>query len=1788
MNKSYNIVWNAARNMYVVASELARGDNRIQGQVRAVGIVLGLAMVGTGITSMNVLADEVGPQSGASVALQDGDTITLTTGGTGVDSSVTGGDGVQIDGKVVIDVSGRAESRGITLDNGVDNGLGSGTEISVTTEGINSSATGLFIGSDNVETPTSVKADGLKLNVAGEEVLYGIQSLGKGSSIDLGKNSAINVESSVGARYYGAYGVYLDSDTKSFKMDNGAIRVVVEENYSYGIYSKGGASVDFGKNTQIEIKNQGDGIAIGENGTLQASGLTINTDIKRGTSAGIRLYDSSSADLGEGSAISITGAASYGVAVDLNGKNSSFKANGLNVDISTTSAGAPSAHGIYLHGNGASADLGSGSTITIRGANQGYGIILFRGAGSFKADRLTLDVSNNDSTHLYGINVQGDSNIVDLGSGSRISADGRAETIFMYGGKLTAQELTVKTAQATALYVSGGRVSIGAGSVIDGRDAVSGKSTNGILAGYSPSIGGSSMGSIVDFHGSEQNRNAIYAVKGYGASAYSAGYTLNISNTDIVATGQGSCGLLATGPSTASSTSGIINAKNMNIEVNGGAYGLSAQWGGLVNFNGNTTISAKDSAYAIYSMGGTIKGSGVMNIRGDVFASGAYETELVMDEGSNFNGGAFTSDSILNLTLKEKAQWTIDYAGSLQSSAVSKLDNAGTVIFTSDSSGRSTLKATELMLRDTSEVHVGVDAAVSGPLITGNGVTLDGSLVITDVGNVTANIDLASMQQVTLIDADTSIVGNFDRLSAAVSMPDYIAVKGWIDADDDTKYLLSTGLSWYVGDAPSVLSTTPAHGTFTLADADDGFTVTSALVDVAPEAATDWGGKTLTKRGEGALTLTGNNTYSGGTVINGGTLIANNTYSLGSGDIENNATLKLGEGTLNAHLSGAGLLVKIGSSSLTLADAANSYSGGTTITAGRVIANNAGALGIGDIDNEGTLQLSEGTLAGALNGSGNLVKSGGGELTLSDSSGYSGGTTISGGTLTANSASALGVGNVENNGTLKLNEGELSSTLSGTGELVKVGGGELTLSGNNAYGGGTTINGGTLTAANVNALGAGDIDNGGRLVLNVNDTFTLANVTTRSGGATALSAGSSLDAASLMQESGSRLDIALDAYSGSPIIAADSVQLAGGLNITGFGNIEDELDHEFRTFTVIDADSAIGGDFDSLTVAGISALQVDFMAVSGRISATDNTQYELSTGLSWYAGGYTSMSPAHGTFTLKEGEQSFALNAALIDVAPEAASGWDGKSLTKKGAGTLILTANNAYSGATDVQGGTLWLADTGAIGASGSRQAVNVAQAGTLGGSGVVNGSVNNRGLLSFDSLLTVNGRVTNSGNIASGNGTPGGRLLVNGDYVGSGGTLTLNAQLEDDASLTDRLVVNGNTSGTTTLMVNNVGGQGADTTNGIEVVSVSGSSNGVFTQGNRLQIGLHEYRLYKDDGNWYLRTQSSDPVDPVDPSDSGNAVTPQYRPDIGAVIGNQAMMKSLQMQTLFDREGSQLQSKDGAVWMRFKAGMADSTAANGNVDIDNHYSQIQLGGDLAAWRLGEQILNVGVMGSYVKADTDSTGNRGADGSRFSATGDAHGYNLGVYATWFANAQSHQGLYVDSWYQYGMYDNTISNDGLGSANYDSTANAVSLEAGYRHDVVIREGRTLSLIPQAQVVWQNYKADTVNVDGTRVGGQNGDSWTSRLGLRVAGKMDKDQNVIQPFLEANWLHSTDDVSVSFDGASVKQDLPADRAELKAGIQANFGSQWSVAAQAAGQKGSHGYGDASFGVNVRYSW
>ncbi len=1132
----------------------------------------------------------------------------------------------------------------------------------------------------------------------------------------------------------------------------------------------------------------------------------------------------------------------------------------------------------------------------------------------------------------------------------------------------------------------------------------------------------------------------------------------------------------------------------------------------------------------------------------------------------------------------------------------------------------------------------------------------------------------------TLVANDVNALGTGDVTDNATLMlntggdfTNNIGGTGRVEKSGDDALTLS-GSNTYTGGTLISGGTLVANDVNALGTGDITDNATLALNAVGDFDNAISGSGKVEKSGDDPLTLSGSNTYTGGTLISSGTLVASNVEALGTGDVTDNATLELNtSGTFDNAISGSGQVVKSGDKMLTLSGA-NSYSGGTLISDGTLVASNVESLGTGDVTNNATLELNTGgDFTNNISGSGQVVKSGDDALALSGANSYTGGTLISSGTLVATNVDALGSGDVTDNATLELNTGgTFDNAISGSGQVVKSGDETLTLSGSNTYTGGTLISDGTLVASNVEALGSGDIDNYASLQLNASGQFVTANLTTHDNATTAIGAGSALRANTLTQEANSTLAVHLIDSNSGAIVTADHANLGGTLDITGIGNVAKSWTRDAYAYTLIDTDSAINSDFAQFTVAGMDAKQVDFLTVDGRVNADDDTRYDVTASLSWYADSDNAATDAHGTFTLSEQGHSFTLNTALTDVDatlnPDSATDWDGKSLIKRGAGTLILGAQNTYSGDTDVQEGALWLAETATIGSAGSAQAVNIAANAAFGGhNATVNGHVNNLGNLYFVDTFTVNGDVVNSSAMISGSDQPNNTLTIAGNYTGNDGHLYLNTQLGDDSSPTDKLIVTGDTAGSTTLHITNVNGLGAQTVNGIEVIEVGGQSDGDFRlYKGHVDINAWTYTLKQDGGDWYLRSESDDVPDDggevtppddggevtppddggdvtppddggdvtppddggeVTPPDDGGEVTPpddggdvtppddggdvtppddggditppdggdvtpvapQYRADIGVYLGNQWMARNLQMQTLYDREGSQYRSADGSIWMRFKAGKAESQAVNGNVDIDSDYSQFQLGGDILTWSDGAQSVTVGLMGSYINASTDSTGNRGADGSQFSANGSVDGYNLGLYATWFADAQSHRGAYIDSWYQYGAYNNSVDNDGLSASRYDSAAHAVSLETGYRYDIALSNRNTVSLTPQAQVTWQRYSADTVIDDGgTRISGQNDDSWTTRLGVRVDGKLYKESGRIQPFMEVNWLHASDNASATFGDTKVSQDLPNDRLEVKVGIQANVSERLSVYAQAAGQKGKNDYGDASFSLNMRYNW
>ena len=157
------------------------------------------------------------------------------------------------------------------------------------------------------------------------------------------------------------------------------------------------------------------------------------------------------------------------------------------------------------------------------------------------------------------------------------------------------------------------------------------------------------------------------------------------------------------------------------------------------------------------------------------------------------------------------------------------------------------------------------------------------------------------------------------------------------------------------------------------------------------------------------------------------------------------------------------------------------------------------------------------------------------------------------------------------------------------------------------------------------------------------------------------------------------------------------------------------------------------------------------------------------------------------------------------------------------------------------------------------------------------ITGNITNRGFITLDSAgdtpvySTLHGTLDNYGTLqlASTDSKSGNTLTIDGDYAGySGSWLVMNSVLNDDSSSSDKLLITGDSRGESAISITNVGGHGAQTVEGINIITIEGNSGANFTQDGRIVAGAYDYTLTKaNNGNWYLTSKDNTPVTPTEP---------------------------------------------------------------------------------------------------------------------------------------------------------------------------------------------------------------------------------------------------------------------------------------------------------------------------------
>ncbi len=563
----------------------------------------------------------------------------------------------------------------------------------------------------------------------------------------------------------------------------------------------------------------------------------------------------------------------------------------------------------------------------------------------------------------------------------------------------------------------------------------------------------------------------------------------------------------------------------------------------------------------------------------------------------------------------------------------------------------------------------------------------------------------------------------------------------------------------------------------------------------------------LTKTGAGTLTLTGANTYTGGTNLNAGqvTFTTGGLGTAGAITFTGNSILQFGAATttdLSARLvftngvtgtidtngnnvtfatafggGTTGGLTKTGTGTLTLTGA-NTYTGGTNLNAGQVTFTTGGLGTAGAITFTGNSILQFGTatttdlsarlvftngVTGTIDTNGNnvtfatafggsttgaLTKTGAGTLTLTGVNTYTGGTNLNAGqvtfttgglgtagaiTFTGNSILQFGTatttdlsarlvftngvtGTIDTNG----NNVTFATGFGGgtTGGLTKIGAGTLTLTGANTYTGTTEIDAGTLNLGGATANGSISassalvlggstlaytrtgtasqtfastaINQGASAITESTNTQTLAlgAITHATGGTLALTLGTATNAATTTTANGfgTGANAILNGYT--------TVGGTSWATSAGTGTVAGAIT-SFNSYTAASATAATdtGADVDvtgSVTVAAVtSPNSIRFNTGAFTLTLATGTNAIASGGI-LVGSGATSGTITGGTITAGTGNELFVVGSKAATIGSIIANNGNAVALTISDAGGVSLGAANTYTGNTYLNSGSV------------------------------------------------------------------------------------------------------------------------------------------------------------------------------------------------------------------------------------------------------------------------------------------------------------------------------------------------------------------------------------------------------------------------------------------------------------------------------------------------------------------
>ncbi|WP_284993247.1 autotransporter outer membrane beta-barrel domain-containing protein [Escherichia coli] len=795
---------------------------------------------------------------------------------------------------------------------------------------------------------------------------------------------------------------------------------------------------------------------------------------------------------------------------------------------------------------------------------------------------------------------------------------------------------------------------------------------------------------------------------------------------------------------------------------------------------------------------------------------------------------------------------------------------------------------------------------------------------------------------------------------------------------------------------------------------------------------------------------------------------------------------------------------------------------------------------------------------------------------------YKNQTLESGGT---SSSMSLSAGDTATNTTINSGgQQHVSSGGSATSTTINSGGFQYVSSGGSATG--TTINsgglqhvfsGGSATSTTINSGGFQNVFSGGSATsTTINSggqqwvSGSATGTTINSGGQQRVSSGGSATSTTInsggmlsVSSGGSAVDITQN--SGGAIVANTSAVLSGTngkgtFSIAG-GSAVNMLLENGGLLTVLGghdaSDTTVGSD-GTLSVQSGGVLRgtttlTDKGTLVGDVVTNEGNLYFLNNSAATFAGTLTGT----GTLTQEGGNTRFS---GLLSQ--------DGGITLQSGA-AMTMDALQANANVTTQSGTTLTL-DNGSIltgsvtgdNTGAGDMTVKGASVWHLGGDSTVGALTLDNGTVDFRPSATT--RLTQAFRPVS---------LVSESLSGNG-TFRMNTDIASHTG--DMLNVTGNASGNFVLDIRNTGLEPVSAGTPLQVVH-TGSGDAAFSlNGGKVDAGTWEYYLNKENTDWYLKADSSQPGtdNPVPPvrhtTKSADAVLDMATAPV--------YVFNSELQSLRFRHGDVMQNtrSPGGVWGRYTG---SDTRINGGAGSGYSLTQsgMETGGD-TVFDLNDSRLAVGAFVSCT--DNSISHNRGGS----STVGSTGG---GLYATWFNN----DGYYVDGVVKVNRFRNelrTWMSDGTAvKGDYHQNGFGGSLEAG----------RTFSLNEntwiQPYLRSTAFRAESKDIsldNGMKAKAGTTKSLQGEVGVNLGMNLDVAGTVVRPYLTTAVSHEFSDnnkVRIN-DSYNFTNDISGTTGKYGAGVSAQLTANAGVWAEASYQNGENTESPVTGSVGFRINF